>query len=78
MKHNYLNNTPLEKAKKEYIEFIRESGFGFSTETVNSSQSFDRVLSKAVYAKTGTGDYTEPVFGRTVAGIRHQFFRRAE
>ena len=57
MKHNYLNNTPVEKAKIEYMEFLRESGFGFSTETVNSSQSFDRVLSEAVYAKICSPHY---------------------
>ncbi len=50
MKHNYLSNEDLEKAKKSYLQHIRSTGFTFKEETVSVQQASGRVLSKAVYA----------------------------
>lgn len=50
MKHNYLNNTELEKARKEYIEHLESTGFANTEETVPVVSSCERVLSRAVYA----------------------------
>ena len=50
MKHNYLDNTELEKAKKEYIKSLEKAGFTYSTERVASSESCGRILCEAQYA----------------------------
>ncbi len=57
MKHNYLNNTPLNKARKEYLTHLKSRGFDYKTETVSSVNSFGRVLSEAVYAKICSPHY---------------------
>lgn len=57
MKHNYLNNTPLEGARKEYLSHLEKRGFKYKTEKVRSSEAFGRVLSKAVYAKICSPHY---------------------
>ncbi len=57
MKHNYLNNTPLPKAREEYLAHLQERGFRYKTETVPSVSSYARVLSEAVYAKICSPHY---------------------
>ena len=39
MKHNYLNNTPLNKARAEYLSHLEEKGFSYKTEAVASPSS---------------------------------------
>ena len=50
MKHNYLNNAKLEKAKGEYLKILSFSGFKGENETVPVSECCGRTLSNAVYA----------------------------
>lgn len=50
MKHNYLNNTPIDEAKCNYLQHIRDNNFGYKTESVPSCSASGRILSKAVYA----------------------------
>ena len=57
MKHNYLNNTPLDEAKNEYLSHLKNKGFSYKTEAVSSVNSFGRVLSDAVYAKICSPHY---------------------
>ncbi|MBO7319440.1 MAG: molybdopterin biosynthesis protein, partial [Clostridia bacterium] len=57
MKHNYLNNTPLDKAKNEYLSHLKDRGFSYKTEAVSSVNSYGRVLSDAVYAKICSPHY---------------------
>ena len=57
MKHNYLNNTPLDEAKKIYFEHLREAGFGPRPERVKSTDGCGRVLTNAVYAKICSPHY---------------------
>ena len=57
MKHNYLNNTPLNEAREKYLSHLAETGFNYKTETVASTYSCGRVLSKAVYAKICSPHY---------------------
>ena len=57
MKHNYLNNTPLPKARDEYLAHISERGFSYKTEAVSASEAYGRVLSEAVYAKICSPHY---------------------
>ena len=57
MKHNYLNNTPLDEAKKIYFEHLRGAGFGPRSERVKSTDGCGRVLTGAVYAKICSPHY---------------------
>ncbi len=57
MKHNYLNNTPLPKAREEYLVHLQQRGFRYKTEAVPSVCSCGRVLSEAVYAKICSPHY---------------------
>ncbi len=57
MKHNYLNNTSLDEAKKEYLQHIRNNYFEYKTETVASCLASGSILSKAVYAKICSPHY---------------------
>lgn len=50
MKHNYLDNIPVEEAKEKFFALI-QSGFSHKTEEISTTQAVGRVLSKAVYAK---------------------------
>ena len=50
MKHNYLNNTPLEEAKKRYFDYIKTTGFAKKTEVVPVMCANGRILAKAVHA----------------------------
>lgn len=57
MKHNYLNNTELEKARKDYIEYLISAGAHAESETVAVTEACGRVLSRAVYAKICSPHY---------------------
>ncbi|NCB74500.1 MAG: molybdopterin biosynthesis protein [Clostridia bacterium] len=51
MKYEYLTNVPLEKAKADYLAFLREAGMQGKEETVPVSEALGRITSRAVYAK---------------------------
>lgn len=55
MKHNYLQNIPLEEAKEKFFSLIGDSEI--KTEEIFSHESCDRVLAKAVYAKICSPHY---------------------
>lgn len=57
MKHNYLNNAELNKAKSEYLLHLENIGFYHSTQTVSVGESCGRILSEAVYAKICSPHY---------------------
>lgn len=50
MKHNYLDNMPLEEAKEKFFSLIG-SGFIHKTEKIPTTEAVGRVLAHAVYAK---------------------------
>lgn len=50
MKQNYLNNIPVDEAKKIYLDAVKLTVAERKTETVKTNKAFGRVLSKAVYA----------------------------
>ncbi len=56
MKHNYLQNVPLDEAKKKFFKLIK-ADFKIKSESVASFNSCGRVLSKAVYAKICSPHY---------------------
>lgn len=57
MRHNYLKNTALIKAKESYLSLLKEKGFTYKTETVACTNASGRVLSKAVYAEICSPHY---------------------
>lgn len=57
MRQNYLNNLPLDEAKKLYYDRLRAVGFGARTESVASAESCGRVLQNAVYARICSPHY---------------------
>lgn len=57
MKHNYLNNTPVEEARDKYISYLSEKGFAAGTEEISAALSVGRRLSSAVYAKICSPHY---------------------
>ena len=57
MKQNYLNNLPLDEAKRLYLAHLRDAGFGAQTETAASADACGRVLCRAVYAKICSPHY---------------------
>lgn len=50
MKHNYLDNMPLEEAKEKFFALVKKD-FTHKTEDIPTTQAVDRVLAEAVYAK---------------------------
>ena len=50
MSFEYLTNVPLEKAKKDYINALVESGFGPKTEKISVMEAAGRVTAEPVYA----------------------------
>ena len=50
MAFDYLNNLPLDEARRSYREALRERGFAAGSETVPVQDSCSRVTARAVYA----------------------------
>ncbi len=57
MRHNYLDNTPIEKAREEYLDFLSASSFVHKTEKIPSCESAGRILAEAVYASICSPHY---------------------
>ena len=57
MRHNYLNNLPLNEAKEMYAAHLRAVGFSAPAETVRTADAVGRVLTHAVYAKICSPHY---------------------
>ncbi len=50
MAFEYLTNTPLDKAREDYIKLLLEKGFAPKTETIPVYQACGRITAKPVYA----------------------------
>ena len=57
MKHNYLNNTPLERAQAQFFAAVTQSGFGYTEETVPAADALGRETARAVYAAISSPHY---------------------
>ena len=57
MKHNYLSNSELHEAKKEYLSHIEAKGFEAKSEIVKVQCAFGRTLAQAVYAEICSPHY---------------------
>ncbi len=51
MAFHYLTNIPLEEARRQYREKLRENGFRAPSETVRTQDACGRVTARPVYAK---------------------------
>ena len=50
MAFEYLTNTPLEKAREDYIKLLLEKGFASKTETMPVYRARGRITARPVYA----------------------------
>jgi len=50
MGFEYLTNVPLEKAKEDYVNLLKDNGFCPRTEVIPVYEACGRVTAKAVYA----------------------------
>ena len=57
MKHNYLNNLPLDAAREIFLSAADEIGFTAAEETVPSAAALGRSLVRAVYAAISSPHY---------------------
>ena len=57
MKHNYLNNLPLDEAIALYAAHLQTAGFSAEPETVRTADANGRILAHAVYAKICSPHY---------------------
>lgn len=57
MRHNYLNNTPLDEAENIFFSKLKSSGFSNKSEDAASEKSVGRILSDAVFAKICSPHY---------------------
>ena len=57
MAFQYLTTVPLDRAKKEYMEFLIENGMTPLTETVPAAETAGRVLAGPVYARISAPHY---------------------
>ncbi|MGN0447353.1 MAG: molybdopterin biosynthesis protein [Acutalibacteraceae bacterium] len=71
MKHNYLQNIPLEEAKEKFFSLIGDSEI--KTEEIFSHESCDRVLAKAVYAKICSPHYNASAMDGIAVKARDTF-----
>ncbi len=57
MKHNYLDNIPLDEAKEKFFTLIKESLDNLKSETVDTFLSSGRITNNALYAKICSPHY---------------------
>ncbi|MBR6567157.1 MAG: molybdopterin biosynthesis protein [Clostridia bacterium] len=57
MRHNYLDNTPINKAKEEYGKYLSSVSYTGKTEKIPSCESSGRILAGAVYASICSPHY---------------------
>ena len=76
MAFEYLTNVPLVKAKEDYLQLLKENGFGPKTEIISVLQGCGRITAEAVYARIcaphyaasamdGIAVYAQDTFGAT-------------
>ncbi len=72
MKHNYLDNIPLEEAKEKFFALIKKD-FTYKTEEIPSTEAVGRVLSKAVYAKICCPHYNASAMDGVAVKARYTY-----
>ncbi len=72
MKHNYLDNIPLEEARKKFITLAME-GFTPDTEEIPTQEACGRVLAQAIYAKICSPHYNASAMDGIAVRARDTF-----
>jgi len=57
MSFHYLTNVPLEQARREYLELLRQNGFAPGREVVRVPDACGRVTARPVYARISAPHY---------------------
>lgn len=57
-KYEYLSNTQLSEALRQYLSFLEQRGLPYRTETVSVEASLGRMSACAVYARQSSPHYT--------------------
>ena len=73
MGFEYLTNVPLEKARSEYIEELKKSGFGAKSERIPVSKACGRITAEAVYAHICAPHYASSAMDGIAIEARKSF-----
>ncbi len=73
MAFEYLTNTPLEKAREDYIKLLLEKGFAPRTETIPVCQACGRITAKPVYAHICAPHYAASAMDGVAVRARDTF-----
>ena len=57
-KYEYLSNTQLSEALRQYLSFLEQRGLPYRTESVSVEASLGRMSARAVYARQSSPHYT--------------------
>ena len=57
-KYEYLSNTQLSEALRQYLSFLEQRGLPYRTESVSVEASLGRMSACAVYARQSSPHYT--------------------
>lgn len=73
MSFTYLTNVPLEQARKDYLQKLRDNGFSAKYETVPVQNSYGRITSQAVYARINAPHYAASAMDGIALSARDSF-----
>ena len=73
MAFEYLTNTPLEKAREDYIKLLLEKGFAPKTETIPVYQACGRITARPVYAHICAPHYAASAMDGVAINARDSF-----
>ena len=73
MAFQYLTNTPLEQAKREYVQTLLDNGFAAPAETVPVQNACGRVTAGRVYAHICAPHYLASAMDGIALAARHTF-----
>lgn len=73
MAFEYLTNTPLEKAREDYIKLLLEKGFASKTETMPVYRARGRITARPVYAHICAPHYAASAMDGVAVKARDSF-----
>ena len=73
MGFEYLTNIPLEKARADYLNLLKEQGFGPKTEILPTWETCGRVTARAVYAHICAPHYAASAMDGVALSARDTF-----
>ena len=73
MRFEYLTNVPLGQARGEYLNLLKEQGFGPQAETIPVYEACGRVTAKAVYAHICAPHYAASAMDGVAVNARDTF-----